>query len=107
MKIGIIGRPPWRRRRPYLAAFLQIVAAFDGGAIALALMGFGAAGLVGNWIAGRVVERVPIATTAGVAAALMVTSVALSVAGGRGAPLWPRRPAPKAGGLKKSRAPEI
>ena len=37
----------------YLAAFLQIVAALEGGGVVLALMGFGAAGLVGNWIAGR------------------------------------------------------
>jgi DHA1 family inner membrane transport protein len=33
----------------YLAAFLEIVAGFDGRDVALALVGFGVAGLFGNW----------------------------------------------------------
>lgn len=67
----------------YLAAFLETVAGFDGARIAAALMGFGIAGLVGNWIAGRVVDRGPTAATAGVAFVLMLALAAVSLAGGR------------------------
>ena len=67
----------------YLAAFLETVAGFDGRQIAAALMGFGIAGVLGNWIAGRVVDRGPTAASAGVAALLMLAMVAISLAGGR------------------------
>ena len=66
----------------YLAAFLETVAGFDGARIAAALMGFGIAGVIGNWIAGRVVDRGPTAASAGVAFVLMLAMAAVSLAGG-------------------------
>ena len=66
----------------YLAAFLETVAGFDGGRIAAALMGFGIAGVIGNWIAGRVVDRGPTAASAGVAFVLMLAMAGASLAGG-------------------------
>jgi predicted MFS family arabinose efflux permease len=66
----------------YLAAFLETVAGSDGGRIAAALMGFGIAGVLGNWIAGRVVDRGPTAASAGVAFVLMLAMAAVSLAGG-------------------------
>jgi MFS transporter, DHA1 family, inner membrane transport protein len=71
----------------YLAAFLETVAGFDGGRIAAALMGFGIAGVLGNWIAGRVVDRGPTAASAGVAFVLMLAMAAVSLAGDRLLPL--------------------
>jgi DHA1 family inner membrane transport protein len=73
----------------YLAAFLASVAGFDGRRIAAALMGFGIAGVFGNWLAGRVVDRAPTAASAGVAALLMLTLAAVSLTGGRLLPLLP------------------
>ncbi|OZA30049.1 MAG: hypothetical protein B7X93_04815 [Hydrogenophilales bacterium 17-61-9] len=54
----------------YIAALLGTVANLDGSTIGWALMGFGLAGAFGNWIAGRVVDRDPLAATAWVAFAL-------------------------------------
>lgn len=65
----------------YLAAFLEAVARFDGSHIAAAFAGFGLAGLLGNWIAGRVVDRRPMATTAGVAVILMLAMSTASLVG--------------------------
>jgi MFS transporter, DHA1 family, inner membrane transport protein len=45
-------------------------------------MGYGIAGVLGNWLAGRVVDRAPTAASAGVAALLMLTLAAVSLAGG-------------------------
>jgi MFS transporter, DHA1 family, inner membrane transport protein len=73
----------------YLAAFLETVAGFDARRIAVALMGFGIAGVLGNWIAGRVVDRAPTAASAGVAALLMLTLAAVSLTHGRFRPLLP------------------
>jgi predicted MFS family arabinose efflux permease len=73
----------------YLAAFLETVAGFDGERIAVALMGFGGAGVLGNWIAGRVVDRGPTAASAGVALVLMLAMAAVSLAGGSLALLLP------------------
>jgi DHA1 family inner membrane transport protein len=67
----------------YLAAFLETVAGFDGRRIAATLMGFGIAGVFGNWVAGRVVDRGPTAATASVAAVLMLAMAAVSLVGGR------------------------
>ncbi|MGH9162114.1 MAG: MFS transporter [Vicinamibacteraceae bacterium] len=65
----------------YLAAFLELVAGFAGAHVALALMGFGTAGLLGNWIAGRVVDHGPTAATAGAALVLTVVMPAVSLVG--------------------------
>lgn len=54
----------------YIAALLGAVANLDGSTIGWALMGFGLAGAFGNWIAGREVDRDPLAATAWVAFAL-------------------------------------
>jgi MFS transporter, DHA1 family, inner membrane transport protein len=67
----------------YLAAYLETVGGFDGRQVAGALMGFGAAGLFGNWIAGRVVDRGPTAATAGAAFVLALATAAVSLGGGR------------------------
>jgi DHA1 family inner membrane transport protein len=67
----------------YLAALLEAIAGFDGRRIAGALMGFGIAGLLGNWIAGRVADRAATAATAKVAFVLMLAMAAVSLVGGR------------------------
>lgn len=48
----------------YLAAFLEQEAGYSAAKVALTLMGFGAVGLVGNWVAGRAVDRWPLTGTA-------------------------------------------
>ena len=73
----------------YLAAFLEEVAGFDGRGIATTLMGFGIAGVIGNWLAGRVVDRGPTAASAGVAALLMLAMAGVALASGRLLPLLP------------------
>jgi predicted MFS family arabinose efflux permease len=73
----------------YVAAFLETVAGFNGREVAFTLIGFGIAGLAGNWIAGRVVDREPIATTAWVAFVLVLTTGAVSLVGGNFALLIP------------------
>ncbi len=64
----------------YIAAFLGTAAGFDGTTIGGLLMGFGIAGVFGNGLAGRLVDRDPLATSLAVAGALTVllTSVALA-----------------------------
>ena len=47
----------------YIAALLGAEANLDGTTLGWALMGFGLAGAFGNWIAGRVVDRDPLAAT--------------------------------------------
>jgi predicted MFS family arabinose efflux permease len=67
----------------YLAAFLEQEAGYGGGKVAAALMGFGAVGLAGNWIAGRVADRWP---TPGTAVAVLTVGLAvatISIVGGR------------------------
>jgi DHA1 family inner membrane transport protein len=73
----------------YLAAFLEQVAGFRGRGVAFALAAFGAAGLGGNWIAGRVVDRGATPATAAVALVLAVATAALSLAGAHLALLVP------------------
>jgi predicted MFS family arabinose efflux permease len=65
----------------YIAALLGAVANLDGATIGWALMGFGLAGAFGNWIAGRVVDRDPLAATAWVAFALVFAMVVVAPAG--------------------------
>lgn len=49
----------------YLAVMLERVAGVPPAQLGWWLMGFGAVGLVGNWLGGRWVDRHPLATTAG------------------------------------------
>ena len=65
----------------YIAALLGTVADLDGATIAWALMGFGLAGAFGNWVAGRMVDRDPLAATAWVASALLLAMAAIAPAG--------------------------
>jgi len=65
----------------YIAALLGAVANLDGSTLGWALMGFGLAGAFGNWIAGRVVDRDPLAATAWVAFALAFAMAAVAPAG--------------------------
>lgn len=67
----------------YIAALLGTVAGLDGLTVAWALTGFGVAGVVGNWVAGRLVDRDPLAATAWVALVLMLAMVAVAPAGAR------------------------
>jgi predicted MFS family arabinose efflux permease len=67
----------------YLAAFLQSIAGFNGQLVALTLVGFGLAGMVGNWVCGRVVNRGPIEATAATALVLALAMLVVSFAGGR------------------------
>ncbi len=65
----------------YIAALLGAVANLDGSTLGWALMGFGLAGAVGNWIAGRVVDCDPLAATALVAFALAFAMAVVAPAG--------------------------
>ena len=65
----------------YIAALLGAVANLDGATISWALMGFGLAGAFGNWIAGRVVDRDPLAAMAWVAFALAFAMAVVAPAG--------------------------
>jgi predicted MFS family arabinose efflux permease len=73
----------------YLAAFLETVAGFAGEVIAVVLAGFGLAGVLGNWIAARVVDQGPTRATAGVAILLMLAMSVASLVGARLALLLP------------------
>jgi MFS transporter, DHA1 family, inner membrane transport protein len=66
----------------YLAAFLENIAGLDASRIALALVGFGAVGLIGNEFAGRWVDRRPIAATIAAMLLLAAGTALLPVAGG-------------------------
>lgn len=44
----------------YLASVLEKLGGFDGAAVGWILMGFGGAGLLGNWLGGRLVDRNPL-----------------------------------------------
>ena len=48
----------------YLAEFLEQIAQVPSSQVGWWLMGFGAVGLIGNWLGGRWVDRKPLATTA-------------------------------------------
>ncbi len=66
----------------YIAALLSAVAGLNGTMLAWALMGFGVAGVLGNWIAGRIVDRDPLMATAYAASALAFVMAAVAPAGG-------------------------
>jgi DHA1 family inner membrane transport protein len=63
----------------YLAAWLEQVASLDGHGVAIALAGFGGAGLVGQAIATRVAGRAPLRATMLIVATIALTGVCLSV----------------------------
>ncbi|NZA27177.1 MFS transporter [Luteimonas sp. SJ-92] len=65
----------------YLAAWLHVVAGYGSAGIALALMGFGAMGVPGTWIAGRLAERGPVAASLGAALLLVPILAGLTLAG--------------------------
>lgn len=66
----------------YLAAFLEREAGYGAVKVALALMGFGAVGLIGNWLAGRAADRWPIVGTAAAVLAVGLSVGAISIVGG-------------------------
>lgn len=59
----------------YLAAWLEAVAALSASGVALAFAGFGASGLVGNSLAGRLADMAPLRAT--VALVLVVAAAAI------------------------------
>ncbi|RPE80947.1 MFS transporter [Vulcaniibacterium tengchongense] len=65
----------------YLADLLERGAGFDGGTVGWTLMGFGAVGLIGNALGGRLVDRRPLGATllfgAPLAFALLATAPAI------------------------------
>lgn len=65
----------------YIAAMLSALANLDAATIGWAPMGIGFAGVFGNWLAGRVVDRDPLAATAWVAFALAFAMAAVAPAG--------------------------
>ena len=62
----------------YLADILERLAGIAPARVGWWLMGFGAIGLVGNWLGGKAVDRAPVKATAGFAALLGI-GMALSV----------------------------
>jgi predicted MFS family arabinose efflux permease len=58
----------------YLADFLSQVTRFDGTTVGWILMGFGALGVVGNSVAGRIVDRGPLCATILATGLLTVTT---------------------------------
>jgi MFS transporter, DHA1 family, inner membrane transport protein len=70
----------------YIAAFVSATLggtnSHGGTIIGGMLVGFGLAGLLGNWIAGRVVDRDPLAATGWVALVLALAMTAAGLAGG-------------------------
>jgi predicted MFS family arabinose efflux permease len=62
----------------YLAAWLEQVVSLDGHGVALALAGFGGAGLVGQVLAARVADRLPLRATMLVGTTVALTGVCLS-----------------------------
>jgi predicted MFS family arabinose efflux permease len=58
----------------YLADFLSQVTGFDGTTVGWILMGFGALGVVGNSVAGRIVDRGPLCATILATGLLTVTT---------------------------------
>jgi len=66
----------------YLADLLERIAGVAPAHVGWWLMGFGAIGLVGNWLGGRFVDRSPLGTTAGFSLLLgLGTAVSVPLAG--------------------------
>ncbi|MBL4741062.1 MAG: MFS transporter [Sneathiella sp.] len=61
----------------YISALLHSFSYFDDATSAWVLMGFGIAGVFGNWLAGRKVDRDPLSTTAWVALTLTIAMAAI------------------------------
>jgi MFS transporter, DHA1 family, inner membrane transport protein len=70
----------------YLADFLSQVTGFDGTTVGWILMGFGALGVVGNSVAGRIVDRGPLCTTILATGLLTVTTALTAPAAAIGRP---------------------
>jgi predicted MFS family arabinose efflux permease len=66
----------------YLSAWLTAALGLDMRGVAIALFGFGAAGLLGNFVASRIADRIPVAGT--VAAVAAVAAAAAGAAWGHG-----------------------
>lgn len=66
----------------YIAPFLQDVVGLSGPNVALALLGFGLAGLAGNWAASQMVDRNPTRLTVIVTVLLVLAAAAMPLAGG-------------------------
>jgi predicted MFS family arabinose efflux permease len=64
--------------------FLERIAGLSAREVSVALLGFGAAGVAGSWIAGRLVDRDPLGATAGVAFMLCAVMSGIALLGGRG-----------------------
>ncbi|MCJ8338752.1 MAG: MFS transporter [Pseudomonadales bacterium] len=64
----------------YIAALLAAATNINGPMLGWALMGFGIAGVLGNWLCGQVAERDPLALTAWVSLALAIAMAAFSSA---------------------------
>lgn len=58
----------------YIAGFLQAVLGLSGSGVAAALLGFGVAGIIGNWLASRAVDREPARLTAVVTLILVLAT---------------------------------
>ncbi|GAA5129096.1 MFS transporter [Luteolibacter yonseiensis] len=61
----------------YLADILERLAGFDGATVGWILMGFGGVGMIGNWFAGRIVDRSPLGATILFAAPMAVGMILL------------------------------
>jgi predicted MFS family arabinose efflux permease len=64
----------------YIAAYLEAIIGLSGTDVAFALFGFGVAGIGGNWLASRLVDRDPTALTLIVALIIALTTAGLSIA---------------------------
>ncbi len=61
----------------YIAAYLETAHGFTTRAVALILLGFGGAGILGNWLAARAVDRGPLRVTLVVALTLVLVGAIL------------------------------
>ena len=64
----------------YITAVLVTLTTINGPMLGWSLMGFGVAGVLGNWLCGRVAERDPLALTAWVSLALAIAMAVFTTA---------------------------